>query len=202
MSVTAATQVAETQWYHFPVSRAGYVLAGGRSSRMGREKALLPFRGGVLARSVAANVARAAGSATLVGRPEVVGRLGFPAIADLYPGEGPLGGILTALHHSMADWNLVTACDMPALTTPLLAALLEAAEGLDADALVPAGPSGRLEPLCAVYHRRAGLPLGQRFAAGVRKVEAALQAVRAVRFAVAEISSFQNRQYPRGVVRL
>ena len=70
---------------------------GGRSSRMGRDKALLPFRGGALAQSVARAVSATAGSVTLVGDPERYGGLGYAVIADIYPGEGPLGGILTAL---------------------------------------------------------------------------------------------------------
>lgn len=192
-----ACVAAKPQCYHFRVSRAGYVLTGGRSSRMGRDKALLPFRGGTLAQSVATAVAQAAGSATLVGAPEIHGHLGFPVLADLYPGQGPLGGILTALHHTMAEWNLVTACDMPALTPSLLAALLDAAERLDADALVPAGPSGHPEPLCAVYHRRARQPLAHCFAGGVRCVSAALEAVRAVPFPVKEVSCFQNVNTPQ-----
>jgi molybdopterin-guanine dinucleotide biosynthesis protein A len=57
---------------------------------MGRDKARLPYRGGALAEWVAHAVDAAAGSVTLIGNPE----LGIP---DLYPGEGPLGGILTAL---------------------------------------------------------------------------------------------------------
>ena len=52
-------------------------------------------------------MARAAGNVTLIGHPEL------PAIPDRYPGEGPLGGILTALHHTSSDWNLIVACDMP-----------------------------------------------------------------------------------------
>jgi molybdenum cofactor guanylyltransferase len=162
---------------------------------MGRDKALLPFRGSTLAQSVAHAVAAAAGSATLVGDPQTYGSLGFPAICDLYPGEGPLGGILTALRHTQSDWNVITACDMPALTAELLARLLEAAERLNADALIPAGPF-RLEPLCAVYHRRTCPGLERQFRAGVRKVTAALETVRSVPFPVVEVSCFQNVNTP------
>ena len=162
---------------------------------MGCDKALLPFRGGTLAQAVATAVARAAGSATFVGNPQTYGAMGFPAIADLYPGEGPLGGILTALRHTEADWNLITACDMPGLTPELLLRLLEEAERANADGLAPAGPL-RLEPLCAVYHRRCRRALEEQFAAGVRKVAAALEAVRIVRLPVVEVSCFQNVNTP------
>jgi molybdenum cofactor guanylyltransferase len=175
------------------VDRAGYVLAGGRSSRMGRDKALLPFRGQTLADAVACAVEQAVGSVVLVGR----GDFGcWRAIPDLYPGEGPLGGILTALADTAAEWNMIVACDMPELTAPFLLGLLEAAEASEADALVPAGPSGRLEPLCAVYHRRARTPLEAAFRGGVRKITAALESVRAVRFPVAEIRPLQNVNTP------
>jgi molybdopterin-guanine dinucleotide biosynthesis protein A len=163
---------------------------------MGRDKALLPFRGGTLAESVAAAVARAAGCATFVGHPDLYQSLGFPGIEDRYPGEGPLGGILTALGDTKVDWNLITACDMPAITSAFLIELLEAAESAEADSLVPVGPEGRLEPLCAVYHRRALKGLEARFAAGVRKISVALEAVRAVRFPVLEVSCFQNVNTP------
>jgi molybdopterin-guanine dinucleotide biosynthesis protein A len=163
---------------------------------MGQDKALLPYRGGTLAQSVAATVAQAAGSATLVGSPDVCRTLGLPVLADLYPGEGPLGGVLTALHHTAADWNLITACDMPALKSLPLAALLDAAERADADALVPQGPSGRLEPLCAVYHRRARGPLERQFASGVRKLAAALESLRMIPFPVVDLSDFKNVNTP------
>jgi molybdopterin-guanine dinucleotide biosynthesis protein A len=163
---------------------------------MGRDKALLPFRGVTLAQAVAAKVAEAAGSATLVGDPALYGALGFPALADLYPGEGPLGGILTALHHTNADWNLLTACDMPAIDGAVLGLLLETAEHTNPDVLVPAGPTGLLEPLCAVYHRRVLEALQRQFSGGIRKIGMALEAVRAVRFPVVEVSCFQNVNTP------
>jgi molybdopterin-guanine dinucleotide biosynthesis protein A len=160
---------------------------------MGRDKALLPFRGGALAEAVAATVERAAGSVVVVGREELAG---YPAIRDLYPGEGPLGGILTALRHTRASWNLVVACDMPELTPAFLAELLDAAEEADADALLPAGPSGMPEPLCAVYHRRVLGPVGEAFERGVRKVTEALEGLDAAVYPVEEVAQFQNVNTP------
>jgi molybdopterin-guanine dinucleotide biosynthesis protein A len=163
---------------------------------MGRDKVLLPFRGGTLGQWVASAVVQAAGSATLVGSPEICRIPGFPVIADLYPGEGPLGGVLTALDHTTGDWNLITACDMPALRPAFLTELLDAAERLNADALVPVGPSGRLEPLCAVYHRRALQPLEAQFRSGVRKLAAAAEALPMVAFPVSDLSDLQNVNTP------
>ena len=179
----------------------GYVLVGGRSSRMGRDKALLPFRGGTLAQSVARAVGEAAGRATLVGEPSRYGGLGYPVIADLYPGEGPLGGILTALRHSTpgsnsTGWNLIVACDMPQLDVEMLRGLIRLAAGSDADALIPIGPDGAPEPLCALYHDRCLAPFEAVFSAGVRKITAALESVRTMRLSFAEVSYFQNVNTP------
>ena len=134
-------------------SRAGFVLAGGRSSRMGQDKALLPWKGSTLIQSVAREVFNAAGNVTLIGSPQRYGKLGFPVIPDKIEGCGPLGGLHAALSATSAEWNVLVACDMPAITSQLIEQLLEAAEGSGCDALVPETPGG-LEPLCAVYHAR------------------------------------------------
>lgn len=117
---------------------AGFVLAGGRSTRMGRDKAQLPWNGATLVEHVASIVRQAVGNVTIIGKG-----------ADLIPDCGPLGGLLTALSGTAADRALIVACDMPNLTPALLRDL---AHG-DADALV-AETEGRLHPLCASYHRR------------------------------------------------
>lgn len=133
--------------------RAGFVLAGGRSSRMGQDKALLPWKGSTLIQSVAQEVFNAAGNVTLIGSSQTYGKLGFPVIPDKIEGCGPLGGLHAALSATTAEWNVLVACDMPAVTGRLLEELLAAAESSGADALVPLTPGG-LEPLCAVYHAR------------------------------------------------
>jgi molybdenum cofactor guanylyltransferase len=178
------------------VSRAGYVLVGGASSRMGRDKALLPFRGGVLGQEVARRVAAAAGTAVLVGTAGGESRFGYAGIPDLYPGEGPLGGVLTALAHTNAEWNLVTACDMPGITTELLRCLLDQAEASVADAILPAGPSGDPEPLCAVYSAASRTTMETAFRAGCRKLRSALAGLRTVVLRVDGVAPFQNVNTP------
>lgn len=136
--------------------QAGYVLTGGASSRMGRDKALLPFRGATLVEWVARQVKTAAGSVTLVGPPSRYSFPGLAVIEDQHAGCGPLSGIEAALGHSTAEWNLVAACDMPNLTSSFLSWLIEEAVAAPEDIVMPLGPAGR-EPLCAVY-RRSCLP--------------------------------------------
>ncbi len=163
---------------------------------MGRDKALLPFRGGALAQFAAQMAAQAAGNATLVGSPERYAGLGFRIIPDLFPGEGPLGGIVTALRDSGAEWNLIIACDMPEIDVALLTRLIEAASQSGTDALLPVTAQGRPEPLCAVYRRVCLGALEAAFAGGARKVTAALEAVRTLRMPMEEVAQFQNVNTP------
>jgi molybdopterin-guanine dinucleotide biosynthesis protein A len=156
---------------------------------MGRDKALLPFHGGTLSEWIASQVAEAAGSATLVGNTA----LGIP---DLYPGQGPLGGILTALEHSPSEWNLIVACDMPHAGAAFLQKLISAALDSDADALLPKGPSGLPEPLCAVYRRRALESIRSRFLSGARKVTDGFAGLVVATFEVEEVACFQNLNTP------
>ncbi len=135
------------------MTRSGFILVGGASRRMGRDKALLPLGEATMVEQIAARVRCAAGSVTLIGSPEKYGHLGLAVVADEIENCGPLGGLLTALHITGADWNLLVACDMPNVSEAFLTELLDAAEQSDADCIVPE-IDGRSDPLCAVYHRR------------------------------------------------
>jgi molybdenum cofactor guanylyltransferase len=133
---------------------SGYVLAGGASSRMGQDKALLPYDGMTLVERLAGIVREAAGSVAVIGDPEKYGALGYPVFADQVPGCGPLGGLHTALTISSADWNLVVACDMPGISVDTLRTLVDGAVASSKNCVVAASMGGEMEPLCAVYHQR------------------------------------------------
>jgi len=131
-----------------------YVLAGGNSSRMGRDKALLPYNGKTLLEVVHGRLASLFGAATVVGPPERYASLNLPIIPDLHPGCGPLSGIEAALTHCETEWALVVACDMPTLRNEMLIEIARMAGSEQiAKIVMPQSPDGRAEPLCAAYHR-------------------------------------------------
>src|SRR5271156_6937528 len=120
------------------VSIAGFILAGGQSSRMGADKGLLEIAGEPMIVRAARLVESVVGApAVVVGTPEKYRGLGLQAIADDWPGCGPLGGIATALRASAADWNLIVACDLPHLTREWLEYLLQRARDSAGEAVVP-----------------------------------------------------------------
>lgn len=128
-----------------------FVLAGGRSSRMGQDKAFLTFEGSTLldrALSTARQVVRAV---RIVGSAE-----NFQAFADTvedqFPDHGPLGGIHAALRASNFERNLILAVDMPFLEPMWLAFLLEQSRSSNAVVTLPRGEKG-WQPLCGVYRR-------------------------------------------------
>lgn len=135
---------------------AGFVLVGGQSSRMGRDKAFLPSASGPLVKEVAVNVAAAAGNVALVGRPDLFRSLfDYDCLEDVRPGLGPLSGIHTALRSCRGEYNLILACDMPGADPKLLASLLQCAAARAVRCVVPVDTAGKKHPLCAVYHRNA-----------------------------------------------
>jgi molybdenum cofactor guanylyltransferase len=119
---------------------------------MGQDKALLPWGRDTLGAHVARIVGQAVdGYVSLIGPPEQLHALRLPVYADRMPGCGPLGGLLTALEATDAEWNLLVACDMPHITADALTLLLDRAAKTGGLCVAPITPSGA-EPLCAVYH--------------------------------------------------
>lgn len=97
----------------------GYVLAGGRSSRMGRDKALLPLAGKPLVERAARKLQRLCAKVrVLSGNSELA--VYAPLVRDNFADSGPLGGIEAALLDSELAWNLILPVDMPFVPTRLL----------------------------------------------------------------------------------
>jgi molybdenum cofactor guanylyltransferase len=161
----------------------GYVLAGGGSTRFGRDKALARFDGVPLLVRIA-EMARGVVEVRVIASPEKyaeVGR-GLKFVEDQWPGEGPLGGIVTALQYTAetapdCEWNLILSCDMPFLTREWLEFLVERSRASEADVVLPHSGHGP-EPLCACYRTAAGPALKNVFETGVRKVTQALKHLR------------------------
>jgi molybdopterin-guanine dinucleotide biosynthesis protein A len=148
---------------------AAFILAGGESSRMGSNKALLELGGVPLIVRMARLVESAAAKPTVVGSPETYAGLRLRGIRDDWPGAGPLGGIATALRASESPWSLIVACDLPYLTKPWLEHLIHRAERSNADVVLPLNDAGA-EPLCAMYNKTAESAIWLALDRGIRKV--------------------------------
>src|SRR2546423_1031019 len=128
---------------------SGFILAGGKSSRMSTDKVLLRFDGRTLLESALERMGKVTTSVSIVGaRPDLAGYA--PVIQDIYQNCGPLGGIHAALASSRDEWNLMLAVDMPFVPAELLKKLLASAEESQCLVTVPRTKDG-LQPLCAVY---------------------------------------------------
>jgi molybdopterin-guanine dinucleotide biosynthesis protein A len=147
-----------------------FVLAGGQSTRMGREKAMLELGGHTLLERALQLALTVAAEAIVVGSRgefERYGRL----LEDVYPGQGPLGGIHAALWASPTDLNLILAVDTPFLEARFLEFLVAQARESGAVVTLPRTADG-FHPLAAVYRRAFRETAEQALAEGRNKIDA------------------------------
>jgi molybdenum cofactor guanylyltransferase len=162
----------------------GYVLAGGASSRFGTDKALAKLGGIPMLEYMIDLLIKVTGDAFIVGGTREQHQ-GFDVdiIADRWPREGPLGGIVTALDVTAKSpgkpkWNLVVSCDMPFLTQDWLAYLVQRALASEAQVILAHSAYGP-EPLCACWRTDAVDTLRAAFESGVRRVNQGIALLRA-----------------------
>lgn len=144
-----------------------YILIGGRSSRLGRDKAFVAVGGTTLAQrslniicesGIASKTRFVAGNETQFALEAI--SLDAPFIFDLVEGRGPISGLHAALSYAQTQWILLLACDYPFVTTDLLRFLAGKISD-EFGVVVPEQPDGRLQPLCAFYKVEAAQPLVQ-----------------------------------------
>jgi len=171
----------------------GYVQAGGGSTRFGVDKALVELEGKSMLDRTCALLVPVCKTVRIIAPSEKYPHAPVPIVTDKWPGEGPLGGILTALYHAedmsralslapgMAEEArthcLILSCDMPFMSRAWLVFLTERAIRSKAEVIVPKSNNG-LEPLCACWRTDAASDIQRTFDRGVRKVTEAMKRLR------------------------
>lgn len=172
---------------------SGFITAGGKSSRMGADKAWLLFDDQPLICRVIAAVEQVTSEIAIIANVPGYERLGLPIFADENPGIGPLEAVRTALSNSRKDRVLLVACDLPFVTPGLFQFLLKLSA--DHQIVVPMAANGMLEPLCAIYSKSVLPAATQLIHSGERKVSSLFDqaATRFVRFD--EMSFLRHADY-------
>ena len=129
----------------------GAILAGGKSSRFGENKALYPIKGRFMIEWISDTIKKFTEELFIVANDtSKYSFLDVPVHEDRFPGCGPLAGLHTALIHTNSDQVLILACDMPFLNPALIKIIINAAGSHDV--VVPYTARGP-EPLHAIYHK-------------------------------------------------
>ena len=183
---------------------AGVVLAGGKSSRLGQDKAEIRFRGVNLLDRAVALLRELVGEVWIVGRCPA-GWTG-PCLHDEIPGQGPMGGILTALR-AIGRPILVLSCDLPLLGPETVTQLLQARQQqLSHEAMTTflQQETGFIEALVAVYEPQAEPLLHQAQTQGVYKLSRAIPFENRLHIPYSQIDAlpFFNVNYPADLALL
>ncbi len=152
----------------------GWVLAGGRSLRMGRDKAAVLLEGRPLLEHMLEKIHSLGLRARVAGLRQTVPNVAAEIIRDAHPDCGPLSGIETALAESEAEHVLVLGVDLPLLEVDFLAQMLARAQNTCAIATVPR-VSGEPQPLCGVYRRQMLAAVRMALAEGTYKAMHAVE---------------------------
>lgn len=150
------------------IDAQGFITAGGRSSRMGTDKAWLELDGRAIIEHVIAALVPVTTSVAIIANSADYARLGFPVFADRETGIGPLEAVRTALASANSSRIVLVGCDLPFVTAELFRFLLSIPG--NHNAVVPVGADRKLEPLCAIYRPEALHVVTDLIARGERKI--------------------------------
>ena len=135
----------------------GYILAGGKSSRMGTDKGLLHFHGKPIVQTIIDQILPTVNKTVIVSNNAEYEKFGLEVFADLITDVGPAGGIHAAMTHTDSEQIFVVSCDMPYITTDAIQYMIEQAS--QSQITLPLNRE-KIEPLFGVYSKKC-LPLWQ-----------------------------------------
>ncbi len=169
----------------------GFILSGGESRRMGRDKCELTLNGQTFVERISDRMTPVTGLIMVVGK--LVSESRLSQVADVYPHWGALGGVHAALANCSGEWALIVACDFPFVTTDLFARMNDLSRGFDA--VAPVQADGVPQPLCTLYRVDPCLAQAEELIkSGERKPIALLQSVRTRWIAFDELADLEGSE--------
>lgn len=152
-----------------PLPMTAIILCGGRSKRMGRPKAFLPYEGSTIISHIVKSLDGLFRQTLLVANePEAFEDLGMDVVKDILPYRGPMGGVLSGLLVARYEHSFVIACDMPLVNENLILGL--ARKRKDGDVVVVSHDKG-IEPLLGVYSKACIKPLEESLFSGTLSIK-------------------------------
>ena len=152
----------------------GIILAGGKSSRMGREKGLVEFRGKPLIQFEIDLLLHFTDRILISSGNPDYGSFKLEMVPDDVLGLGPAAGLASALRNSETLWNVVLACDLPFLEPELIDFLLVNTSGFQA--VIPCHDGGN-EPLAGLYRRDLAEQFTNAMASGTLAIHRILDSI-------------------------
>jgi molybdopterin-guanine dinucleotide biosynthesis protein A len=146
------------------------IQAGGKSSRMGQDKALAPFMGSTLIEYILQQLEGFGDEQIIISnKSKDYKRFGIPVFQDIFPDTGALGGIYSGIFHASFEHSLILGCDMPFINLKFLKYIIKLA--LDFDAVIPRLKNeGFIEPFRSIYKKTCLESIEQSIRVGNRKV--------------------------------
>ena len=167
-----------------PKNITGFILAGGKSTRMGTDKGLMIFNGKPMINWVIESLQNSVEELIIVSDNQAYNDYGYKIISDLIPGKGPVGGIYTALQFSKTELNFIVSCDMPFIKKEIVQFIIDSYN--NAGICIPSS-YGRIQPLAGIYKKSCA----EIFLSAIQSDELKLQSLlKRINTSVIELDNF------------
>lgn len=150
------------------------ILAGGRSSRMGTDKAYLTWNGEMFIERITNELDFFEEKMIAHGNCREITETIWPVIEDIYPNRGPIGGLHAALTACNSDALFCVTCDVPLVQRSLVSFLYEHLDETS-DAIIPIAEDGKYHPLCAIYRKKTSSAFLKQIEAGNYRIMSAFE---------------------------
>ena len=167
------------------------ILAGGNSSRMGRDKALLMIENKSFIDTLSDNFSFFEEKFIAGGGREAAGNHTWKRIPDCYPHHGPIGGVHAALKHCLSEAVFVIACDIPLVEKAIYERLIREMDE-ETDAVIAVTEDGKYHPLCGIYKKSVEKMIEEQIFSGNNKM---MQLLKKIRTKYVEVNSKEYGLY-------